>query len=319
MIHEVCTYGSLVGNPNSGKTTVFNALTGSNQQVGNWPGVTMFKQKRGAFALEDTEVQVIDLPGTYSLIQPEAGALDEQISCQFIASRQASLLINVLDASNLERNLYLTCQLLEMGQPLIVAINMVDVALQRGISLNLAQLEARLGCPVVALFWQNDKDAAALKNKILTTAQKGITPSPSPLLLPTVDASLNRLLVTPEFAAIPADKKTLLWHALEGDKLAQEKLPLVAANLLAQEKRDLEASLGEEIDILLADARYRYAHEIAQGVCYKTGDGQQNITAFLDKWVLNRILGIPIFLAVMYGLFLALSMWPGCFKIFSIF
>ena len=154
---------------------------------------------------------------------------------------------------------------------------------------------------------------------IISVENKVIIPVCCTFLLFYVNASLNRLLVTPEFAAIPADKKTLLWHALEGDKLAQEKLPLVAANLGAQEKRDLEASLGEEIDILLADARYRYAHEIAQGVCYKTGDGQQNITAFLDKMGVKPHFGHCVSPPSCTAFSFALSMWPGRFKTSLIF
>jgi ferrous iron transport protein B len=143
--HTIC----LVGNPNCGKTTLFNALTGARQQVGNWPGVTV--ERKIGFYQGGGEVTVVDLPGVYSLAVTSVSSVDERIAREFVLSGEADLLVNILDASNLERNLYLTTQLLEMRVPMLVALNMVDVARDRRIRIDVAALAARLGCPVVPI------------------------------------------------------------------------------------------------------------------------------------------------------------------------
>lgn len=142
----------LIGNPNSGKTTLFNQLTGARQRVGNWAGVTV-ERKEGQFSTTDHQVTLVDLPGTYSLTTISSQtSLDEQIACHYILSGDADLLINVVDASNLERNLYLTLQLLELGIPCIVALNMLDIAEKQNIRIEIDALSARLGCPVIRWF-----------------------------------------------------------------------------------------------------------------------------------------------------------------------
>jgi ferrous iron transport protein B len=141
----------LIGNPNSGKTTLFNQLTGARQRVGNWAGVTV-ERKEGQFATQQHQVTLVDLPGTYSLTTiSEQTSLDEQIACHYILGGEADLMINVVDASNLERNLYLTLQLLELGIPCIVALNMLDIAKTQSITIDIPALAKRLGCPVIAL------------------------------------------------------------------------------------------------------------------------------------------------------------------------
>ncbi len=142
---------ALIGNPNCGKTTLFNTLTGARQRVGNWPGVTV-ERKSGDYKHADTEYQVIDLPGTYSIITDSSGdSIDEQIAQQFVQDKEADLIINVLDASSLERGLYLTSQLFDTGTPMIVALNMIDVAHSKGMHLDHQALADELGCPVVPL------------------------------------------------------------------------------------------------------------------------------------------------------------------------
>lgn len=153
----------LIGNPNSGKTTLFNQLTGSRQRVGNWAGVTV-ERKEGQFSTTDHQVTLVDLPGTYSLTTISSQtSLDEQIACHYILSGDADLLINVVDASNLERNLYLTLQLLELGIPCIVALNMLDIAEKQNIRIEIDALSARLGCPVIPLVSTRGRGIEALK------------------------------------------------------------------------------------------------------------------------------------------------------------
>jgi ferrous iron transport protein B len=159
-----CTLG-VVGNPNCGKTTLFNALTGARQRVGNWPGVTVDK-KTGEYTHEDCNVNVIDTPGIYSL---SATSVDEKVARDFVVSCQVDLIINIVDASNLERNLYLTSQLLEMGAPLIVALNMMDIAHDRQIEIDINELSRRLGCPVIPMVIVKNKGVEQLKQLINET------------------------------------------------------------------------------------------------------------------------------------------------------
>jgi len=156
----------LIGNPNSGKTTLFNQLTGARQRVGNWAGVTV-ERKEGSFTTTDAQVTLVDLPGTYSLTTISSQtSLDEQIACHYILSGDADMLINVVDASNLERNLYLTLQLLELGIPCIVALNMLDIAEKQQIRIDIDALATRLGCPVVPLVSTRGRGIEALKMAI---------------------------------------------------------------------------------------------------------------------------------------------------------
>jgi ferrous iron transport protein B len=157
---------ALVGNPNCGKTTLFNALTGARQRVGNWPGVTVEK-KTGQFEHEGATVEVVDLPGTYTLGSPDAdGALDERIAQSFLAAGSARLIVNIVDASNLERNLYLTAQLLERHLPVVVALNMMDVARDRQMRIDADRLAHRLGCPVVPIVAARKQGIEALKDAV---------------------------------------------------------------------------------------------------------------------------------------------------------
>ncbi|WP_412840042.1 FeoB small GTPase domain-containing protein, partial [Aeromonas dhakensis] len=153
-----------VGNPNSGKTSLFNALTGARQQVGNWSGVTVDK-KMGEFSAQGHDYKLMDLPGIYSLANQE-GSLDEQIASRFVEGQQPDLLLNVIDAANLERSLYLTLQLRELGLPMVVVLNKMDILQKRRITIDESKLAKTLGCPVVALSAHNRQQVAAFKNQI---------------------------------------------------------------------------------------------------------------------------------------------------------
>ena len=158
---------ALGGNPNCGKSALFNALTGIRQTTGNWPGVTV-ERKEGALELDGRRVRVIDLPGIYSL---DANSLDEVVTRDYLLSREADLIVNVLDAGNLERNLYLSVQLLEMGVPIVVALNMMDVARKRGTRIDAGQLSAALGCPVVPVVAVTREGLTELQARLLAVAE----------------------------------------------------------------------------------------------------------------------------------------------------
>ncbi|MCF6437131.1 ferrous iron transport protein B [Pseudoalteromonas sp. MMG022] len=237
---------ALVGNPNCGKTTVFNRLTGSKQKVGNWPGVTV-EQKVGLFSLtvetDAKEVELIDLPGLYSLEQIDAGQ-DEQIAIDFLRNGDASLIINIVDAANLERNLVLTTQLQELGVPMVVVANMVDVATQRGKTLNVDLLSERLGFAVVEMVGSTGKGTDTLKTA-LAKAIESNEPAPS----------------------------------ISSEKPSEETDPI---------KQTTE--------------RYKKVRGLTQGVNVISPQ-RSDITDSIDKIVLNRFLGVPIFLGMMYLMF----------------
>ena len=150
---------ALAGNPNSGKTTLFNALTGLNQRTGNWPGVTV-DRKTGTFVHEDLEVELVDLPGVYSMT---ASSVDEEIAREYILSKEAQLIVNIVDASNLERNLYLTSRMLEMNVPVLVVLNMMDVADERGYEIDVNALENKLGCRIIPIIASKNQGIDAVK------------------------------------------------------------------------------------------------------------------------------------------------------------
>ena len=170
---------ALIGNPNSGKSTLFNALTGARQRVGNWPGVTV-ERKTGRYRHAGRTVDAVDLPGAYALESP-AAAVDEQIVQQYVAGNRADVLVNVIDASSLARGLYLTLELLERGRPLVVALNMMDVADKHGCHIDAVALAKRLGCPVVPLIATHNDGVDALKDAVMTRSAGWQTaPRPPP-------------------------------------------------------------------------------------------------------------------------------------------
>ena len=290
----------LIGNPNSGKTTLFNQLTGARQRVGNWAGVTV-ERKEGQFATTDNQVTLVDLPGTYSLTTISSQtSLDEQIACHYILSGDADLLINVVDASNLERNLYLTLQLLELGMPCIVALNMLDIAEKQQVHIDVDALAARLGCPVVPLVSTRGRGIDALKmaiDRLQGNQPIELVHYPQPLL-----QEANVLA-----QHVPADmplqqRRWLGLQMLEGD--------IYSLAYAGDARQHLQASLARlesEIDdpaLHIADARYQTIAAICDAVSNTLTAEPSRFTAAVDKIILNRFLGLPIFLFVMYLMFL---------------
>jgi ferrous iron transport protein B len=243
---------ALAGNPNCGKTSLFNRLTGARQRVGNWPGVTV-ERLEGAYRHEERMVRVVDLPGVYDLDEDEA--LDAQIAREYLQSGEPQVVVNVVDASNLERNLYLTVCLRELGIPLVLALTMSDVAAARGLRIDVQTLEERLGCPVVQVDPRRGRGTERLRDAI----ERAVLTAP------------------PEPAAAPA----LEVHSHDHAAVAAE----------------------EPDDISLAVTRYVAVRELAEGVEVECRKAKRHFTEIIDRIVLDRRLGIPIFLAVMYLMF----------------
>lgn len=296
------THILLVGNPNCGKTTLFNALTGSNQRVGNWPGVTVEK-KTGHFSINEQLIQVTDLPGIYSLTSPSGGSsLDEQIATDALINLDADIIVNVIDACSLERHLYLTSQLLELAKPMIVVLNMMDITKQRGITINVAQLSQQLHCPVIAVQAHKQIGLNDLYQAIETTPEflSALALNLPPVLLNELDALKKQLI---EQDINPDQANYYAYRILEGD------------NRLAQEFLDLPLCSAES-DILLADARYQTIHQIVAKVQKKHSDTSEHVTAKLDRIILHRYLAIPLFFLMMYLMFLFAINIGGAFQDF---
>ncbi len=317
---------ALVGNPNCGKTTLFNALTGSRQQVGNWPGVTV-ERKSGSFIHQNIRFEVVDLPGIYSLmVASETAAVDEKIACEFLLQQEASVLVNILDGSNLERHLYLTLQLREIGLPMLVVVNMMDLTETRGIQLHLDYLSTTLGCPVLPLQANKGKGLDDLKNQLI---QLVVSMEPggykrSPLKLPyaqPLSEAIQALaaLIQASAANSPKASVTPEWLAarlLEDDLYAQKQVSPELPRQVLPLQQNIRERQGEDADILLADGRYRYIQNLVSSAVSRKKTESTTWTSWLDKIVLNRILGLPIFLGVMYFLFFFAINIGGAFQDF---
>ena len=290
---------AIAGNPNCGKTALFNSLTGSNQIVGNWPGVTVEK-KEGQFKLDNHTIRVVDLPGIYALF---ANSEDERAALDYLLKGEADLVVNILDATNLERNLFLTSQLMEKGVPMVLAVNMMDIAASRGIHVDLHKLEEILGVTAIGLTAVSPKSCEGFVNdlhKLLHNSRE--LPVPKAVkhskelekLIEDISEPLkpvaDKLGASPRWTAVQ-----YLEHSGRVLELADElgvKIP----------HDKIEEDLGEEVEFALADSRYSYAREIAKSVI-RDNTNKRTRTDKLDKLFLNRILGIPLFLLAMYLVF----------------
>jgi len=294
----------VVGNPNAGKTTLFNALTGAKQKVGNWPGVTV-ERKIGAFNHHGTPFTVIDLPGTYSLdVTNEDVSLDEKIARDFVHDNEADLIVNIVDASNLERNLYLTTQLIEMRKPMIVVVNMIDTAESMGMKIDTQAMAERLGCPVVPAVATKSHGIDQLKNLIHTAAESHPIPTATFRYDETLEAGISALqpTVASTAKADGSDPRWLASRLIEGDGLARQ---IVDEALVSEETLiALRDDLSDDVDILLADGRYDFAHDVVLDVVARPAEISRHRSDKIDHIVLNRVLGIPVFLAVMYLMFM---------------
>lgn len=307
----------IVGNPNSGKTTLFNALTGARQKVGNWPGVTV-EQKLGKFSFKNHDIKLVDLPGTYSLVvASEELSLDERIACDYIASGQAKLIINVIDASNIERNLYLTLQLLEQGVPVIVALNMIDVARKKNMLIDEQKLSKYLGCPVVSLEAVKKKGIAELKSAVVGMAKNKPQAAMVPFAYPAAFERAIDDMIQRFYADLPRPQARIkVLRLFEDDAVELNKASDQTKLALSNWQNNLYEVLGHETDILVADSRYGFIGDLIKASIKRVTGQRHHITQFIDNVVLNRFLGIPIFLIVMYLMFLFAINLGGVFQDF---
>jgi ferrous iron transport protein B len=290
---------ALAGNPNCGKSALFNAFTGIRQRTGNWPGVTV-ERKEGRFELEGRQVAAVDLPGIYSL---DASSLDEQVTRNYLLSRQADLVVNVVDAANLERNLYLTVQLLEMGVPVVLALNMMDVARKRGIEIDSELLARELGCPVVPLVAVTGEGTSELKARMLAVVDGQQQGGFRLALDELVEQAVSELETA--FADQPAaNRRWLAIKLIEGDDhVSREATPNIGERL-EHWRQQIANRAGEDADILIADTRFGHAHTLAHTVSRDHGKVTRTLSDRIDRVVLGRWCGIPVFLGIMYLMFL---------------
>ncbi|VGO21771.1 Fe(2+) transporter permease subunit FeoB [Pontiella sulfatireligans] len=294
---------ALAGNPNCGKTTVFNALTGSKQQVGNWPGVTV-ERVIGQYVHCEAAIDVTDLPGIYSF---SALSPDEEVARKHILFDTPDVVVNVVDASNLERNLYLTTQLLEMDVPVIVALNMMDMATQRGIRIEVEHLAKHLGCPVIPVVASKKKGIEELKKEICAISKSHLKPGVRVAYEKDIEKVLQSMEISLGDVALTkrVSPRWLAIKLLEKDDLAFEIIGADKAQLpdLDHQLRKVERIVGEDADMIIADGRYGFIHGLARDVTAGSDKMRKTFSDAVDKFVLNKVLGFPIFFGVMYLVF----------------
>lgn len=302
----------VVGNPNCGKTTLFNALTGAKQRVGNWPGVTV-DRKVGLYSHDNHQIEVVDTPGIYSL---SASSVDEEVARDYVLSGEANLIVNIVDASNLERNLYLTSQLLEMRVPLLIALNMMDIAKERRVEIDVEGLSRQLGCPVIPMTLAKDQGIVELKNAINTAIQdpKVITTA---IVTHPVEVEEAVLELLPLIDKI-ADEKgwNAKWMAVK--MLENDDQVIAAASPTAVKKNEelqrvIEEKTEDDPDIIIASAHYGFINWLTKDNVTKKGQINASVSDKIDRVVLSRIFGIPIFLAAMYLMFMFTINLGGAF------
>ncbi len=293
---------ALAGNPNCGKTTVFNALTGSKQYVGNWPGVTV-ERKEGKYTYQNNQISVIDLPGIYSF---SAYSPDEKVAREYILLDKPDLVVNIVDASNLERNLYLTTQLMEMKVPMIVALNMMDIAQKRKIMIEIEHLATHLDCPVIPVIAAKKQGIEELKQQIWKASKKHHISKTDVHYDSVIEEVItNTIPKTAEFAGKHrVDNRWLTIKLLEKDELAKQLTENKLAESIKPDVEKIEKHTNHEVDLIIADGRYGFIHGLAKDVVKRQFEVSKTRSDKIDKFVMNRYLSIPIFFFVMYLVFM---------------
>ena len=298
---------ALAGNPNSGKTTLFNALTGSNQFVGNWPGVTVEK-KEGKLKKHD-DVTIMDLPGIYSL---SPYTLEEVVARNYLITERPDAILNIIDGTNLERNLYLTTQLTELGIPVVIAINMMDIVKKNGDEINVAELSRQLGCQIVEI--------SALKGTgVMEAAEAAINAAKSAKTVPmhTFSGPVEHAIAHIEEAAVHSmPEEQQRWYAIKiferDDKvLAQMNIPAETMTHIETDIKAAEKELDDDAESIITNERYVYIAEVIKSCYKKKNKGELSVSDKIDRVVTNRWLGLPIFSNVMFLVYYIAMMTVG--------
>lgn len=288
---------ALAGNPNCGKTTMFNALTGANQYVGNWPGVTVEKKEgRLKDRKRGEEIIVTDLPGIYSL---SPYTLEEVVSRDYLLNENPDVIVDLVDATNIERNLYLTTQLIETGIPVVIALNMSDLIGKRGLKIDSKRLSMVLGCPVIETSALKKTGLGELIDEAVKVAHSREVPLPKDIFSDDVEAAVSRIA---DLLTVSAPRRR--WYAvkvLERDEkvVPQMELDAEAGKTVDELRRTLEEKRDDDIESIITDERYRYIQKLVSTTVKKSGT-KLTVSDRIDRVVTNRILGIPIFIAVMF-------------------
>ena len=289
---------ALAGNPNSGKTTLFNNLTGSRQRVGNWPGVTVEKKEGPLKGTNDVTIQ--DLPGIYSL---SPYSLEEVVSRNYLVNEKPDAILNIIDGTNIERNLYLTTQLLELGIPVVVAVNMIDLVERNGDKIDLNRLSQELGCPVMAVSALKGKGTKEVAAKAIEVAKKHqVAPIPE-IYDKTVMSALSKI---ESELQMQIDDSMVRWYSVkvfERDERIDEFLKLADEKKAKIESiiKKVEETLDDDAESIITSQRYDYIGTIVQHSVKKKGSKHElSVSDKIDKIVTNRILALPIFILVMY-------------------
>ena len=291
---------ALAGNPNCGKTTMFNALTGANQYVGNWPGVTVEKKegklkgKKG----KGEDIIVTDLPGIYSL---SPYTLEEVVSRDYVLKENPDVIIDLVDATNIERNLYLTTQLIETGVPVVIALNMADLLEKRGIKIDTKRLSMLLDCPIIETSALRGEGLDKLIDEAVKVAKSSKVDLPKEIFSKDMEAAIDEVKgVLP--TSVTDDKKR--WYAvkfLENDEKVKEAMKVSASgqSLVDTKRQELEKQHDDDMESIVTDERYKFIQKIVNTTVKKAKD-KLTVSDKIDRIVTNRILGIPIFVAVMW-------------------
>jgi len=287
---------ALAGNPNSGKTTLFNALTGSNQFVGNWPGVTVEKKEGRLKSQKD--VIIMDLPGIYSL---SPYTLEEVVARNYLITERPDAILNIVDGTNLERNLYLTTQLTELGIPMVVAVNMMDVVKKAGDKIFIERLFKELGCPVIEISALKGTGITEAAEKAVALAKAGVPMVPQHTFSGSVEHALAHIEEAAEGRLPKSQERWFAIKIFERDPklLEQLKLPAELKSHIEKDIANCEEELEDDAESIITNERYLYIASIIRDCCIKKNKGQLSASDKIDRIVTNRWLALPIFAVVM--------------------